>query len=287
MLRTKLLAILVMLASTTLLCAVGIPFVRNVLLQLAGTPVSASSAKLSEHDLDELNAMSPQDQATRLIEKAINNYGGAPEEIAKRLDSWAGQIHSTPEFSRLTETAYFSNDLRVRVAAIELWLVRDSIPKTAAEVEDLIREAETTPERRYFCLSTLGMLGNRGIEPERAEHTIYLYAHSPSDSDRAAAINGLGLLGTAATVPVLLEIMHGDASFDLRDRAACNLADSGLLTRELRMTAVPELIRFLQDQSLDAPTRKIVLQALHEITQQNFSDDPATWLAWEARLPNN
>jgi HEAT repeat protein len=63
------------------------------------------------------------------------------------------------------------------------------------------------------------------------------YARDAYGSTRAAAINGLGLLGTENTIPVLLEIMHGDPSFDLRDRAACNLADSGMLSRELRQDA--------------------------------------------------
>jgi HEAT repeat protein len=99
----------------------------------------------------------------------------------------------------------------------------------------------------------------------------------------SSAINGLGLLGTEPTIPVLLEILRNDPSYDLRDRAACNLADSGMLSRDLRQKAVPELIRFLQDQTLDPTTRKWVLQALREITQQNLPDDPAAWLTWYAR----
>src|SRR5262245_37594493 len=79
-------------------------------LQLIGPPVPASSGAISEHDLEELSGMPPQDQAARLLEKAINHYQGAGEEIAKRLDSWTGKIQSTPELERLTNTAYFSND---------------------------------------------------------------------------------------------------------------------------------------------------------------------------------
>src|SRR5882724_11389992 len=80
----------------------------GLLLQFSGAPIPASSAALSEHDLEELKGMTPQDQATRLLEKAINNYKGAGAEIVKRLDSWAGQLHSTPELNRLTDTAYFA-----------------------------------------------------------------------------------------------------------------------------------------------------------------------------------
>ena len=43
----------------------------------------------------------------------------------------------------------------------------------------------------------------------------------------AAAMNGLGLLG----------ILRSDPSCDLWERAACNLADAGMLWRDLRRNA--------------------------------------------------
>src|SRR5262249_39132168 len=109
---------LALLLSGVLTLAFGREFVRqaasSLALFLAGPPVPASSAALSEHDREELNRMSPQDQAIRLLEKAINHYQGAGEEFAKRLDSWSGQIYSTPGLEHLTNTAYFASDLRVR-----------------------------------------------------------------------------------------------------------------------------------------------------------------------------
>jgi HEAT repeat protein len=257
----------------------------GLLLQFSGAPIPASSATLSEHDLEELKNMPPQDQATRLLEKAINNYKGAGSEIAKRLDSWAEQIHSTPELDRLTETAYFASDLRVRTLALELWLVRDNIRKTPEMVDELIRDAGLQDKRQYFRLSNLGILGNRGIEPEKVFATLVSFVHDQSGDTRAAAINGLGLLGTESTITPLLEIMRWDKSFDLRERAACNLADSGMLTRDLRQKAVPELIRFAQDETLDATTKKWVFQALREIAQKSLPDDANEWVRWHASRP--
>ncbi len=229
--------------------------------------------------------MSPQDQATRLIEKAINHYQGAGEEIAKRLDGWAGKLHSTPELEKLTDTAYFSSDLRVRAVALEIWLVRDGIPKTPEAVDELIRDAGVADARQYFRLSTLGILGNRGIEPAKVLETLRTFIHDPSGEARSGAINGLGLLGNADTIAPLLEVLRWDTSYDLRERAACNLADSGMLSRELRLKAVPELIRFAEDQSLDATVRKWVYQALREITQQNLPDQPEAWREWSLSHP--
>jgi len=280
--------IFILLLSSVLALAFsdGGRFVRhatsNLALLFAGAAVPASSGALSEHDREELNAMAPQDQATFLLEKAINHYKGAGEEFAKRLDGWAGQIHSTPELEKLTNTAYFSSDLRIRTLALELWLVRDNIAKTSQSVDDLIRDAGITDNRQYFRLSMLGILGNRGIEREKVFATLVEFIHAPSGETRSAAINGLGLLGTGNTIAPLLEVLRWDTSHDLRERAACNLADSGMLSRELRQKAVPGLIQFAQDGTLDATTRKWVYQALREITQQSLPDDASAWAHWHA-----
>ncbi len=262
----------------------GAQFIRHaassLALLLAGPPIPASSGALSEHDREELDLISPQDQATRLLEKAINHYKGAGEEFAKRLDSWTGKIHSTPELENLSNTAYFSSDLRIRMLALELWLVRDNIRKSPQTVDELIRDAGIPDDRQYFRLSTLGILGNRGIEPGKIFSTLVQFIHAPSGETRSAAINGLGLLGTESTIEPLLDVLRWDTSHDLRERAACNLADSGMLSRELRQKAVPGLIQFAQDETLDATTKKWVFQALREITQQSLPDDAAAWTRW-------
>ena len=275
-------------------CALGWAFAATdrgaaalgMLLQLAGAPVAASSAVLSEHEIEDINGMPPQDQVTRLLERTINHYQGAADQISKRVEGWTGQIHSSPELENLTNTAYFSSDLRVRAAALEIWLARDNFRKTSETVDELIQRAAATNERRYFVLSNLGILGNRGVEPEKVFQTLALYVQDPDPDTRAAAINGLGLLGAENTIAPLLAVFHNDSSHDLRERAACNLADSGMLSRELRRRAVPELVRFSQDPNLDATTKKWVYQALREITQQNLGDDPAAWVSWHGAHPN-
>ena len=258
----------------------------HVLLQLHGPPVAASSATLSEHEMEQINAMAPQDQVTRLLERTINHYKGAADEIAKRTDGWTGKIHSTADLQTMTNTAYFSDDLRVRAAALEIWLAEYNLRKNSATVDELIRDAAAGGDRKYFLLSNLGILGNRGVEPEKVFDALALYVHDPDPATRAAAINGLGLLGTESTIALLLDVFRNDTSLDLRERAACNLADSGMLSRELRQKAVPELIRFSQDPALEGSTRKWVFQALREITLQNLGNDPARWLSWYGAQTN-
>jgi hypothetical protein len=244
----------------------------GTLLQLTGSPVAASSGRISEHELEEINAMSPQDQVERLLERAINHYAGAAEQISKRADDWTGKIHTSERLETMTNAAYFSSDLRVRA--------RDNFPKTTEAVDQLIRDVAASSDRKYFRLSSLGILGNRGVEPEKVFDTLMLYVNDPDGEARSGAINGLGLLGTQNTIAPLLSILRHDASFDLRERAACNLSDSGMLSREMRQQAVPELVRFAEDPNLDATTKKWVFQALREITQQNLANDPAVWVNW-------
>jgi len=218
----------------------------------------------------------------RLLERTINHYKGAAEEISKRVEGWTGQIHSTPELETMTNTAYFSSDLLVRAATLEIWLALYEVHKNSETVDALIRDAALNDDRKYFRLSNLGILGNRGVEREKVFNTLALYVRDPDPEARGGAINGLALLGTENTIAPLLEVFHNDSSHDLRERAACNLADSGMLSREMRQKAVPELVRFSQDPDLDAQTKKWVYQALREITLQGLGDDPAAWRNWYA-----
>ena len=252
----------------------------GTLLQIAGAPVAASSGRISEHELEEIDAMPPQDQAERLLERAINHYAGAAEEISKRADGWTGKIHASERLETMSGAAYFSSDLHVRAVALEIWRARDNFPKTAEAVQELIRELASNGDRKYFRLSSLGILGNQGIEPEKVFATVLLYLNDPDHEARSGAINGLALLGSENTIAPLLGALRNDASPDLRERAACNLSDSGMLSREMRKQAVPQLIQFAQDPSLDATTRKWVFQALREITQQRLANDPAVWVNW-------
>ena len=55
---------------------------------LRGEPKPASANVLSEHEIAALDNMTPQNQAILLLERSINHYRGANDQIAKRVDSW-------------------------------------------------------------------------------------------------------------------------------------------------------------------------------------------------------
>jgi len=89
-------------------------------LTLQGKPEPASPAVLSEHEIAALDRETPQQQAELLLERAVNHYEGANDQIASRVESWWGKLKLTPRFNSLITTALNSNDLRVRAAAIDL-----------------------------------------------------------------------------------------------------------------------------------------------------------------------
>ena len=70
-------------------------------LTLQGKPEAASPAVLSQHEIEKLDRETPQQQAEILLERAVNQYEGANDQIAVRVESWWGKLKFTPRFNSL------------------------------------------------------------------------------------------------------------------------------------------------------------------------------------------
>lgn len=251
------------------------------IIQLKSDPLPASPAKLSDHETENLSAMTPQHQAELLMERAIHHYEGAIELIDRQVPGWYGQlVVDKGRLAGLLNTAINANDLRVRAASLEITLAGYNLPKTSASVDTNLSRLEAEPDHRAWLLWILGVLGNRGVDTARIETVFLDRIHDPDQVTRTYAIVGLGLLGTDSTIEPLLGAFHDDPSPQVRERAACSLAQSGMHTQQQRMSAVPTLLRFMDDASLDAETRSWVFQALRDITRASIGSDPAAWCAW-------
>ncbi len=104
-----------------------------------------------------------------------------------------------------------------------------------------------------------------------------------SDSEvesRHWAAEALSYTGADASIPLLLKAMHDDPSPLVRERAACGLAQSGMLTSEQRRTTIPTLLAYAEDTKLDAATHAWTYHALRDITAQNLPDDSSAWKKW-------
>jgi hypothetical protein len=253
-------------------------------LPVPGKWVAADHSKLSEHNIEWMQTQSPQVQAEFLLSAAINHDKGATDWINKLVDGWHGKLRPTQKWEDLQNTALYSNDLRVRAAAIEINLAVNNLAKTDETADRLIRSAESTSGNRPWAAWELGMLANRGIEPERIHQLLVTYIHDPAQQNRFWAVEGLAHLGTDETIKDFLDVFRSEVSMEVRERAGCSLAKSGMLTREQRMKAVPGLIDLGDDNSLNETTRNWVYQALREITNQPLPNSSGVWRDWYARF---
>jgi len=252
-----------------------------VFLSLQGKPEPASANVLSTHHTEALDGMSPQQQAEFLLERSINHYDGANREIEARLDGWRGKLEPGERFEALFRMAINSDDVRVRAAAVELNILTRKLEKSAETMDRLEPLARTAAQGlRANALWDLGLLGGRGIEPARVFEIVLASTHDDNVNVRYWAVEGLAYLATDETIEPLLRIFHDDPSPMIRERAACSLAQSGMLRREQRMTAVPTLLDYASDMALDGQTRGWVFQALRDITGQSLPPDPGAWRKW-------
>jgi hypothetical protein len=256
------------------------PVASGEQLPVPGKPVPADFFKLSEHNTEWMLQQPPQPQMEFLLSEAINHDHGATDWINQLVAGWHGKLKPTERWQTLQDTALYSNDLRVRAAAIEINLAVFNLDKTDEAADQLFRSAEAQPGNRLFDAWELGMLANRGVELERIHQWLQTQIHDPNEKVRYWSVEGLAHLGTDDTIKDFLEVLRSDPSMDVRERAGCSLAKSGMLTREQRMNAVPGLIDLSTDESLNATTRSWVFQALREITNQSLPNDPQAWRSW-------
>jgi hypothetical protein len=252
-------------------------------LSLQGKPEPASANVLSEHEIEALDGIPAQAQAELLLERSINHYAGANDQIAARVKRWRGTLTLDQRLNGLFVTAINSDDLRVRAAGIEIDIAARNLEKTAETIdrlEPVARSGDQGP--RANALWDLGLLGGRGIEPERVAQILLSSVSDDNENIRYWAVEGLAYLGTDETIEPLLAVFRDDPSPKIRERAACSLAQSGMLSREQRYRALPRLLDYAGDASFDDQTRGWVFQALRDITGQTLPRDADAWRRWYA-----
>jgi hypothetical protein len=245
----------------------------------AGTAAAVKASRLLHENLANLP---PQAQAELLLEESLSDTDGASALLASHVEGWRGKLTMSPRLTGLLDSALNSRDLSVRAAAIEMELAAYDLPKTKASADKLMERIEIDPAGRTWALWMLGAIGNRGIERDRALEMLVRYAHDPDEKTRYWSVEGLSLLGSDATVGELLEIFRNDSSLEIRERAWCGLAQAGMLTRVQRFRAVPVLMAYGEDPSLDSNTRDWTYKALREITGARYGTNPNDWREWWA-----
>lgn len=243
-------------------------------------PLRASASRFTGSVTKGANISPQQHEAETLLEEAIRHQEGAVEQVAGRRDSWRGRLKLDSRMTGLLDAALNSDDLRVRGAAVETELAVYNLPETPASVDMLIRRATNEPAARPWALWMLGAIGGRGVETDRGYRTLLLYAQDPDEKTRYWAVTGISLLGTDASIEPLLDILRKDSSIQVRESAARGLAQGGMLTNTQRRKAIPTLVKYAEDPSLDPRVRAWVFQALREITGANVANNADAWREW-------
>jgi hypothetical protein len=229
----------------------------------------------------QLDRLKPQKQAETLLELAVKQSEGAVDQISTRIDRWQGGLKWDSRMAALTTAALHSNDLQVRASGVEVELAAYGLSTNSASLEYLLKTAESSDHaQKIWALWALGLMGNRGVETPRVVQVLTAHLKDVEEDSRRWAVEGLALVAAKESIPLLLTAMHDDSSALVRQAAACGLAQSGMFTAEQRWSAIPQLLHYTDDKSLDSQTRNWAFQALADITQQRLPNDAKVWRNW-------
>jgi HEAT repeats len=260
---------------------------RNLVQASLLTDIPSSPAiHIADPSVDSFSRLGPQEQAEYLLQRAIARDPESIELIGKNIDAWRGRVQNTDRLFDLIHGALNSDDLRVRSSALEIDLVANNLSKSPQSVAHLVQELRNDPSERSSILWQLGALGNRGVEPDLVLAQLLNYVHDRNEETRYWAVEGLAMLGTDAAIDPLLDRFAHDPSAKVRKRAGCNLAKSGMLTKQQRLAAVPNLLNTFDDDALDSTTRGWVYGALRLITGAELGNDANAWRKWWATRDN-
>ena len=220
-----------------------------------------------------------QSEAEQLLQRVAAGDAGAAGQVLEQAGNWTGKTRRTPQSEQSMGVALNLPDLQARAAAVRAELALDGVTADEAGLKYL-ESAVAVASNRQWALWMLGAIANRGVDPAHAAKVIETYLADPNVNVRAAAVNGLGIVGTDETIPMMLDRFRNDPSPVVQERAACSLAESGMYTHEQRMVAAGTVVNWLDDPLITTQQRGWALQALHDISRQNLGTDSAAWREW-------
>lgn len=229
------------------------------------------------------SALNPDMQlgAEQLLQRAAAGDVGTAEQVLEESPAWTGKTQRTPKSEQSIGVMLNLPDRHVREAALTAEMALDGVTVDDSGFQ-MVERSVSNPTYRVWGLWMLGALGNRGVHTEQATKIIGAYLADSQVDVRAAAVNGLALVGTDETVPILLDRFRKDGSPVVQERAACSLAESGMYTHEQRMTAAASFVGWLDDSTMSTAQRAWALHALRDISGRSLSENSSAWREWYA-----
>jgi CYTH domain-containing protein len=222
---------------------------------------------------------SQQAEVETLLERLAAGDSAAIDQVLRESSGWLDKVQHTPRTNQLLIATLNQHDLRMRGAALQATLALDGVSRDDAGLNRL-ELAVANPNQRAWALWMLGALGNRGIQPERVVQILKGYLDDVDQRTRSGAVDGLGIVASDDTVPILLERFRNDRSLVVQESAARNLGEGGMYTHEQQMSAAVSLVGWLDDASLSVQQKSWAAHTLRDVSGQNLGADAAAWQQW-------
>lgn len=255
--------------------AVGIGYATRRFATSTGKNAQANSGPARTWRVDPAK----QAEAEQILAKVAAGDRAAADQALARSSDWTGKTQRTSRSEQLVSTAINSPDLHAREAAVQAELALDGVPLNETGLGQ-VKEAIGNPHQRLWALWMMGALANRGVDPVHTTKIIETYLADPQVAVRAGAVDALALVASDETVPMLLDRFRNDPSPVVEERAACDLAESGMYTHDQRMTAAASLVAWLDDASLNAQQHGWILQSLGDISGKQLGMEAGAWRDW-------
>jgi len=250
-------------------------------LNFLGNQASTGKSRRGPARVTSRSALNPatQAEAEQLLQKLAAGESGAADQVLAQSSEWTRTTQRSPKSEQSIGIILNLADLHAREAGLQAEMALDGVAVSESGFQ-MVERAVSNPSQRVWALWMLGALGNRGVDAEHAAKIIGAYLSDPQVDVRAAAVNGLSLVGTDETIPLMLDRFRNDPSPIVQERAACSLAESGMYRHEQRMTAAASFAGWLDDSQLSVAQRAWALHALRDISGQNLGNDPGAWREW-------
>ena len=254
---------------------------RQAITQTPRQAIPPKTAPLTENDVERIFSLPLQARAEELLERSIQHDDRARGLLEEHMADWKGLVRETPRMKQLLERSQYSRDLRVRYAYCDMMLAMDGWSKDSDAVQILIDRAHNDPSSRAYDVWFLGMLGGRGVKTDLVRTTLLDYVHNDPDQNvRLWATEGMRFLGSDQALDDLFEIFTNDPSFDVRNRAGCNVSDCGNFMRKQRMRMFPKFLELVENPTTNAQMRSWSFLAMQEITDVSLPPDAKAWRQW-------
>jgi len=200
----------------------------------------------------------------------------------KNLDSWRGHLRDTGSALPISCLRSGPDDPRVRVAAVEIDLVANNLRKSPQGLANFSIKFITIPSAAISRSGDSAPSAIAALRPATVLSTLLRYSRDPNQQTRFWAVEGLAMLGTAESIDALLPFWPTIPPNEFVNARPCNLARSGMLTGEQRLTAFLNCSSSGRRFGRACDARPSFTRLCSPLPARRSAKDPGAWRDWWA-----